>query len=63
MAGAPGAGWRSGCGGGELRKKRSSFLQKRSKKLLSALSRTGPAGPRQLSASFLLLFFKKEGRA
>jgi hypothetical protein len=39
---------------------RPSFLKKRSKKLLRALSRAYPVMARQRIKSFLLLFFKKE---
>ena len=41
----------------------SSFLKKRTKKLLRALSRFYPVSPRQPSRSLLLLFFRKEGLA
>jgi hypothetical protein len=42
-------------------KEKSSFLKKRTKKLLLVLSRAYPASARQPYKSFLLLFFKKEG--
>jgi hypothetical protein len=42
------------------KRKESSFLKKRTKKLLSLKAATLRNGPRLRSKSFLLLFFKKE---
>jgi hypothetical protein len=47
-----------------VKEERTSFLKKRSKKLLSVSGSTEPAhagaSPGAMSKSFLLLFFKKE---